>query len=78
MSESTVKSIRSSIVTACLCHGVYSPNEMIDIIAEAANGITTMSIAGVKAHITRSGVAYKAAKAKANSPRPEPKGTRLC
>jgi hypothetical protein len=72
------QSIRSAIINACINGGVDNPNTIKREVATAANEITVASIAGVKAHMTRSGIAYRTAKRTAKKNTPEPKGTRLC
>ena len=71
------QSIRSAVVNACLNAGVDSANTIKREVATACNGISRMSIAGIKAHMTRNGIACKAVKG-SKATRKEPKGTRLC
>jgi len=53
MSQSLINSIRGAAITACMEHGVCAPKDIRKILKKAHQGCGNMSIAGVRAAISK-------------------------
>ena len=59
MSKLLVKQVRSAVISAAMDVGIEDPKAIREILIEAAMGVKTMSVAGVKAAQSKGQYTYQ-------------------